>query len=58
MTNEEREAIKEQIAKHEDIIFDLHDEIEYHEREIINLKSILEDDSQVENTVCIRHNNE
>lgn len=58
MTNEQREAITNQIELRRDIIEDLLDEICYYETEIKNLETLLENDSKVDNAVCIRHNNQ
>lgn len=58
MTNEQREAITNQIELRRDIIEDLLDEICYYETEIKNLETLLENDSKVDDTVCIRHNNQ
>lgn len=58
MTNEQREAITNQIKLRRDIIEDLLDEICYYETEIKNLETLLENDSKVDNAVCIRHNNQ
>lgn len=58
MTNEQREAITDQIELRRDIIEDLLDEICYYETEIKNLETLLENDSKVDNAVCIRHNNQ
>lgn len=58
MTNEQREAITNQIELRRDIIEDLLDEICYYETEIKNLETLIENDSKVDNAVCIRHNNQ
>lgn len=58
MTNEQREAITNQIELRRDIIEDLLDEICYYETEIKNLETLLENDSKVDNAVCIRYNNQ
>ena len=58
MTNEQREAITNQIELRRDIIEDLLDEICYYETEIKNLETLLENDSNVDDAVCIRHNNQ
>lgn len=58
MTNEQREAITNQIELRRDIIEDLLDEICYYENEIKNLETLLENDSKVDDAVCIRHNNQ
>lgn len=58
MTNEQREAITNQIELRRDIIEDLLDEICYYETEIKNLETLLENDSKVNDAVCIRHNNQ
>lgn len=58
MTNEQREAITNQIELRRDIIEDLLDEICYYETEIKNLETLLENDSKVDDAVCIRHNNQ
>ena len=58
MTNEQREAIINQIELRRDIIEDLLDEICYYETEIKNLETLLENDSKVDDAVCIRHNNQ
>jgi hypothetical protein len=58
MTNEQREAITNQIELRRDIIEDLLDEICYYETEIKNLEILLENDSKVDDAVCIRHNNQ
>ena len=48
MTNEQREVIESQILEHNLIIMDLEDEIDYHQREINNLQTLLDDDSNLE----------
>lgn len=58
MTNEQRDAIENQIVRLQSINEDLLDEIAYNEYEIENLKILLNDDSKVEDAVCIRHNNQ
>lgn len=58
MTNEQREAITNQIELRRDIIEDLLDEICYYEIEIKNLETLLENDSKVDDAVCVRHNNQ
>ena len=58
MTNEQREAITNQIELRRDIIEDLLDEICCYETEIKNLETLLENDSKVDDAVCIRHNNQ
>lgn len=58
MTNEQREAITNQIELRRDIIEDLLDEICHYETEIKNLETLLENDSKVDDAVCIRHNNQ
>lgn len=58
MTNEQREAITNQIELRRDIIEDLLDKICYYETEIKNLETLLENDSKVDDAVCIRHNNQ
>lgn len=58
MTNEQREAITNQIELRRDIIEDLLDEICYYETEIKNLETLLENDNKVDDAVCIRHNNQ
>lgn len=58
MTNEQRSAIENQIERLQSINEDLLDEISYNNYEIENLKTLLKDDSKVEDAVCIRHNNE
>lgn len=54
MTNEQREIIENQLLKHESIIIDLYDEIDYHEREMENLQTLLDDDSNLEDAVNIK----
>ncbi len=58
MTNEQQEAITNQIESRRDIIEDLLNEICYYENEIKNLETLLENDSKVDDAVCIRHNNQ
>ncbi len=58
MTNEQRDAIENQIVRLQSINEDLLDEIAYNKYEIENLKILLNDDSKVEDAVCIRHNNQ
>lgn len=58
MTNEQQEAITNQIESRRDIIEDLLNEICYYEIEIKNLETLLENDSKVDDAVCIRHNNQ
>lgn len=54
MTDEQRESLLDQISQHQHIIADLYDEIDYHEREIENLQTLIQDDSNVEDAVTIR----
>lgn len=54
MTNEQRETLENQIEQHNHIIMDLYDEIDYHEREIKNLQTLLNDDSNLEDAVSIK----
>ena len=54
MTNEQREALENQIEQHNHIIMDLYDEIDYYEREIKNLQTLLNDDSNLEDAVSIK----
>lgn len=54
MTNEQREALENQIEQHNHIIMDLYDKIDYHEREIKNLQTLLNDDSNLEDAVSIK----
>ena len=54
MTNEQREALENQIEQHDNIIMDLYDEIDYHEREVKNLQTLLNDDSNLEDAVSIK----
>lgn len=56
MTKEQRELIEDQISQHQHIVWDLCDEIDYHENEIRNLKDILKNDSP-ENTINNGSNN-
>lgn len=58
MTNEQQEAITNQIESRRDIIEDLLNEICYYENEIKNLETLLENNSKVDDAVCIRHNNQ
>lgn len=58
MTKEQRETIENQIESHRSIIEDLLTEIYYHENEIKNLETLLNDDSKVDDAVSIRHNNQ
>ena len=57
MTNEQREVIESQILEHNLIIMDLEDEIDYYQREINNLQTLLDDDSNLEDAVNIRCDN-
>lgn len=57
MTNEQREVIESQILEHNLIIMDLEDEIDYLQREINNLQTLLDDDSNLEDAVNIRCDN-
>lgn len=57
MTNEQREVIESQILEHNLIVMDLEDEIDYHQREINNLQTLLDDDSNLEDAVNIRCDN-
>lgn len=57
MTNEQREVIENQILEHTSIIMDLEDEIDYHQKEINNLQTLLDDDSNLEDAVNIRCDN-
>ena len=54
MTNEQREALENQIEQQNHIIMDLYDEIDYHEREVKNLQTLLNDDSNLEDAVSIK----
>jgi hypothetical protein len=54
MTNEQREALENQIEQYNHIIMDLYDEIDYHEREVKNLQTLLNDDSNLEDAVSIK----
>lgn len=54
MTNEQREALENQIEQHNYMIMDLYDEIDYHEREVKNLQTLLNDDSNLEDAVSIK----
>lgn len=54
MTNEQREALENQIEQHNHIIMDLYDEIDCHEREVKNLQTLLNDDSNLEDAVSIK----
>ena len=54
MTNEQREALENQIEQHNHIIMDLYDEIDYYEREVKNLQTLLNDDSNLEDAVSIK----
>lgn len=47
MTEEQKESILNQIEEHRYIIDDLLEEIGYHEREILNLQTLIDDDSSV-----------
>ncbi len=58
MTKEQRETIENQIESHRSIIEDLLTEICYHENEIKNLETLLNDDSKIDDAVSIRHNNQ
>lgn len=58
MTKEQRETIENQIESHRSIIEDLLTEIRYHENEIKNLETLLNDDSKIDDAVSIRHNNQ
>ena len=51
---EQREALENQIEQHNHIIMDLYDEIDYHEREVKNLQTLLNDDSNLEDAVSIK----
>ena len=55
MTKEQREALENQIEQHKEIILDLEDEIEYHEREIQNLQMLLDENSNLEDAVRIKY---
>lgn len=58
MTKEQRETIENQIESRRSIIEDLLTEICYHENEIKNLETLLNDDSKIDDAVSIRHNNQ
>lgn len=53
MTKEQRETIENQIESHRSIIEDLLTEICYHENEIKNLETLLNDDSKIDDADII-----
>ena len=54
MTNEQRETMENQIEQHNHIIMDLYFFFFYYEREVKNIKILLNDDSNLEDAVSIK----